>query len=113
MTPITPTTSNSTFFPLDSGSTTPIVNKSRQKKSDGYDATLSNVANSLTKLLESRAEASAAASVDLTYMQFYKEMDSVLKGIPYLEAMQFNLQMLTQAKEFAKKFENLFNFIFD
>lgn len=61
------------------------------------DETLSSVASSLSKLVDARK--SAADVTDLKFKEFHVELDKILRQMPFMQGMQFCMDMVKQAND--------------
>lgn len=61
------------------------------------DEALSSVATSLSKLVE--AKSSSDDVTNLKFKEFHIELDKILRQMPFLQGMQFCMDMVKQANE--------------
>lgn len=61
------------------------------------DDTLATVASSLSKIVESRCN--SEEMISFKFKEFHMELDNVLRQVPFIEGMQFCVEVIKQANE--------------
>lgn len=64
------------------------------KKDKMFDNTLLSVASSLSKLVDSQT---SSHQTELKFKEFHEELDKILRQLPFMTAMEFNLSVMRNA----------------
>lgn len=81
----------------------------RNAKSDNdLNTSFKTMSNSLSKLCDQYSSANPSPSQQsekssFKFADFYAELDNVLKQLPYVDALRFNLDSMERANELLKK----------
>lgn len=71
----------------------------RTKRTSKSDEAITSVSSAITKMIENRS----SSEKELKFKDFYEELDAVLRNLPYIEAMKFNLNVMQQANDLLKQ----------
>ncbi|XP_062548658.1 uncharacterized protein LOC134213536 [Armigeres subalbatus] len=82
---------------------TPSTSRKRIRSNELLDETLSSVATSLSNLVNARTNEDP---IELKFKEFHVELDKTLRKMPFLQGMQFCIDMIKQANEVLECSEN-------
>lgn len=78
-----------------------------QKHNSDVDNTLSSVASSLSKLVESHTAGTVKSTEPgLKFKELHSELDKVLCQLPFMDAMKLSMEIMQRANEFLQTFKN-------
>lgn len=97
--------STQSMTPTSNTPTTSVSNKNRsgrsQKNNDDLDNTLSTVASTLNKLVESHTTAQPV----LKFKELHDHLDKALCELPLMDGMKLSIELMQRADDFVQTFK--------